>query len=65
MAAMRGLRGLFGALSEKHGVAIPVQPAHATLYTLPNDQSGIPINSYEQLEEISTPVQVPEIQRVL
>ncbi len=65
MAAVRGIDELFGALSAKLGVDIPVQPTHITLYTLPADRFGIAINSYEELEKISQPIELPAIQEVL
>lgn len=65
MAAVRGIDKLFGALSAKIGSDIPVQPTHITLYTLPADQFGIAINSYEELAKISKPIELPAIQKVL
>lgn len=65
MAALKGIDGLFDMLSQRHGVKIPVQPTHITLYTLPTETFGIPINSYERLEEISRPVDLPAIREVL
>lgn len=65
MAKLEGIDKFFDNLSEKYGVALPVQPAHITLYTLPTDMFGIPINSYEELEKISEPIDIPELQELL
>lgn len=65
LAALKGIDELFSTLSSKHGVEIPIQPIHITLYTLPQDRIGIPINSYEELERMSQPIELPEIHRHL
>lgn len=46
-------------LTEKLGMPVPLQPAHVTLYTLqPN--AGIGLNSPEEMQEKSQPIQVPK-----
>lgn len=65
MAKLEGIDQLFDILSKKYGMVLPVQPAHVTLYTLPTDTFGIPINSYEELARISRPVDMPELQTLL
>lgn len=65
MAKLEGIDELFDALSKKYGVALPVQPTHITLYTLPTDTFGIPINSYNELGEISKQIELPEIEELL
>ena len=62
MAKLKGIDKFFEKLSEKYGKKLPVQPTHITLYTLPTDTFGIPINSYEELENISKPFSIPEVQ---
>lgn len=56
MAKLEGIEKLFNMLEKKYQKKLPVQPTHVTLYTLPTDTFGIPILSYEQLENISIPV---------
>ena len=65
MAEMPRIQELFARLSDKYDTDLPVQPAHITLYTLPGDTFGIPIFSYEDLENISEPIQLPGIQKTL
>ncbi len=65
LASVRGIEKLFKRLSEKYGVQPPVQPTHITLYTLPTDTIGIPISSYDELKEISEPIELPGIQKLL
>jgi hypothetical protein len=65
MAKLEGIDTLFDDLSKKHGVKLPVQPTHVTLYTLPTDTFGIRINSYEELQEISEPIEIPKLQKLL
>lgn len=65
LAKLKGIDKLFDTLSKKYGVALPVQPTHITLYTLPTDTFGIPINSYEELKKISKLVDLPELQTLL
>lgn len=61
MAKLEGIERLFTALEEKYHVKLPVQPTHITLYTLPSDTFGIPILSYDELENISRPLEVTEL----
>ncbi len=46
-------------LSEKIGMEVFTQPTHVTIYTLQHNM-GIGLNSPEELEEKSNPVEVPE-----
>lgn len=46
-------------LTEKIGILIVPQPTHVTIYTLQHNM-GIGLNSPEELEEKSKPVEVPE-----
>lgn len=62
MTKLEGIEKLFKILSKKYDKILPVQPIHITLYTLPSDTFGIPINSYEELENISKPISIPQIQ---
>lgn len=61
IAKVKNIDRLFERLSKKYGVQLPVQPTHVTLYTLPTDTFGIPINSHEELKKISKPVEIPEL----
>lgn len=65
LVKLEGIDKFFDWLNKKYGAEIPVQPAHITLYTLPTDTFGIPINSRQQLEEISKPIELPEIKKIL
>lgn len=65
MAKLEGINELFDTLSKKYDTKLPVQPTHITLYTLPTDTFGIPINSYEELKKISEPVDVPKLRTLL
>ena len=65
MTKLHGIENLFNTLSQKYGAEIPVQPTHITLYTLPPDTFGIPINSYEELEKISKPIEIPKLKTLL
>lgn len=46
-------------LTDKIGVTIAPQPAHVTIYTL-QQNAGIGLNSPEEMEEKSKPIEVPE-----
>ena len=61
MAKIESLNNFFHKLNDKFRVALPVQPTHMTLYTLPTDKIGIPINSYEELRQISKIINLPEL----
>lgn len=61
MTKLKGIEDLFTLLEEKYRTALPAQPTHITLYTLPSDTFGIPILSYEELESISSSIDVPEL----
>lgn len=65
MAKMPRIQDLFDVLSKKYKTELPVQPTHITLYTLPDDTFGIPIFSYDDMEKISQPVELPQIQKLL
>lgn len=65
MAKVPNLEKFFNKLSNKYGVKLPAQPTHITLYTLPADKIGIGILSEEELQEISEPVNIPKLQRLL
>lgn len=65
LVKMPKIKELFAMLGQKYGVDLPVQPTHITLYTLPTDTIGIAINSYQMLEEISRPIDLPEIKKSL
>lgn len=53
-----GLDDLFDYIRRIYGVSVSLQPAHATLYIQPG-KNGIPINSFEELEEISELIDFP------
>jgi len=59
MCNVSNLDGLAKYLSEKIGAAVPAQPAHVTIYTL-QQNAGIGLNSADELEEKSEPIQVPQ-----
>lgn len=61
MARVANLGAFFERLNQKYGTDLPVQPAHITLYTLPEDQVGIGILSEEELQEWSEPVDIPQL----
>ncbi|HET9412044.1 MAG TPA: hypothetical protein VFO38_04305 [Candidatus Saccharimonadales bacterium] len=58
MVDMPALNDLFAAMNAKYGANIPTQPAHITIFGLQTNW-GIGINSPEELQQISTPVEVP------
>ena len=65
MAEMPRIQELFDTLGKKYKTELPAQPTHITLYTLPDDTFGIPIFSYDDLEKISQPIELPEIRELL
>lgn len=58
MADMPGLIGLFESMQAKYNIAVPLQPAHITIYAL-DGVTGIGINSPQELQQISHAVNVP------
>lgn len=58
---LKGIEEFFKRLEGRYRKALPVQPTHITLYTLPTDTFGIPIFSYEELQSISRPIKIPEL----
>lgn len=57
------LAPLFAALARSVETELPVQPAHVTLYTIPEGQ-GIGIPSYEVLAEMAEPASAEETARL-
>jgi len=65
MVKLKGIESFFETLEKKYHKALPLQPTHITLYTLPTDTFGIPICSYEELKIISTPIIIPKLQALV
>lgn len=61
MVKLKNIEKLFETLEKKYRKALPMQPTHITLYTLPTDTVGIPIFSHEELQNISKPIIIPEL----
>jgi hypothetical protein len=61
MANVPNLERFFKKLSHEYGVELPLQPTHVTLYTLPADKVGIGILSTEELQRISSIIEIPDI----
>jgi hypothetical protein len=64
MVNLHGMDQLYAFLNDKLGTALPVQPAHITIYSF-NPAVGISLNSAEQVENESTIVEIPELQEAL
>ncbi len=65
LVKLEGINDFFAWLSKKYDMKLPIQPTHITLYTLPTDTFGIPIDSYQELAKISEPIDLPEIKKSL
>jgi hypothetical protein len=65
MVNVKDIEKFFEILEKKYGKTLPKQPTHITLYTLPTDTIGIPIFSHEDLQKISKPIIIPEIQSLV
>ncbi len=63
MCELSGAAEFFARLTEKYKKTIPLQPCHITLYTL-QPEVGIGILSDEELNEISVPVNIPELENI-
>lgn len=63
LCELLGVPEFFDELRKKYNKPLPTQPFHITLYTL-NSRYGIGILSQEVLNEISVPVDIPELANI-
>lgn len=64
LCEVSNLKQFFDVLNRELNIEVPVQPAHATVYTLQPD-AGIGLNSAKMMENLSKLVEVPEAVKVV